>query len=190
VLQWAGLEAQVMVSGVDEGGTGHLLPEEAVLVLARRKATAVATQVGAGEAALVIGCDSILEFDGRAEGKPEGPEDAAALWRRLRNHTGRLHTGHCLIDTARGVEASSTDTAVVRFGNPTEAEIAAYVATGEPVGVAGAFTLEGFGSAWVDSIDGNCGTVTGLSVPVLRGLLRDLGFEIVELWTTRGGPDA
>lgn len=190
VLQWAGLDAEVIVSGVDEGGTGHLPPDEAVLTLARRKAAAVATQVGAGEAALVIGCDSLLEFEGRAEGKPAGPAGAAALWRRLRNHTGHLHTGHCLIDTARAVEASATDTALIRFGDPTEAEIAAYVATGEPLGVAGGFTLEGFGSAWVDSIDGNSGTITGLSVPVLRRLLRDLGFEIVELWTTRGGPDA
>jgi septum formation protein len=190
VLRWAGLEADVIVSGVDEGDTGHLPPDEAVLVLARRKAAAVAAQVGAGEAALVIGCDSLLEFEGRVEGKPGGPEDAAALWRRLRNHTGRLHTGHCLIDSVRGVEASATDTALVRFGDPTEAEIAAYIATGEPLGVAGGFTLEGFGSAWVDSIDGNSGTITGLSVPVLRRLLRDLGFEIVELWTTGGGPDA
>jgi septum formation protein len=179
-----------MVSGVDEGGIGQLPPEEAVRVLAQRKATAVATQVEAGEAALVIGCDSLLEFEGRAEGKPAGPEEAAALWRRLRNHTGRLHTGHCLIDTAQGVEASATDTALVRFGNPTDAEIAAYVATGEPVGVAGGFTLEGFGSAWVDSIDGNSGTVTGLSIALLRRLLRDLGFEIVELWSRNGGPDA
>jgi septum formation protein len=190
VLQWAGLEAEVMVSGVDEGDIGALPPEEAVRVLARRKAAAVATQVGAGEAALVIGCDSLLEFEGRAEGKPAGPEEAAALWRRLRQHAGRLHTGHCLIDTARGVEAAATDTALVRFGNPTDAEIAAYVATGEPVGVAGAFTLEGFGSAWVDSIDGNSGTVTGLSIPLLRRLLGDLGFEIVELWSRMGGPNA
>jgi septum formation protein len=190
VLQWAGLEADVVVSGVDESGTGHLPPEEAVLVLARRKAAAVAAQLGSGPAALVIGCDSLLEFDGRAEGKPDGAADAAALWRRLRDRTGRLHTGHCLIDTARGADASATDTALVRFGDPSEAEIAAYIATGEPLRVAGAFTLEGFGSAWVESIDGNYGTITGLSIPLLRRLLRNLGFEIVDLWTTAGRPDA
>jgi septum formation protein len=189
VLQFAGLQADVIVSGVDEGGTDHLPPEQAVLVLARRKAAAVAAQVGAGETALVIGCDSLLEFEGKPEGKPGGAEDAAALWRRLRNHTGRLHTGHCLIDTAQGTEASATDAALIRFGNPTETEIAAYIATGEPLQVAGAFTLEGFGSAWVDSIDGNSGTITGLSIPLLRRLLRDLGFEIVDLWTTSGQPD-
>jgi septum formation protein len=190
VLQSAGLEAEVIVSGVEEGGTEHLPPEEAVLVLARRKAAKVATQIGAGEAALVIGCDSLLEFEGRTEGKPRGTEDAAALWRRLRKHTGRLHTGHCLIDTARGAEAWATDTALVRFGNPTEAEIAAYIATGEPLRVAGAFTLEGFGAAWVDSIDGSSGTIMGLSIPLLRRLLRELGFEIVDLWTTTGRGDA
>jgi septum formation protein len=190
VLQWAGLEADVIVSGVDEGGTDHLSPDEAVLVLARRKAAAVAAQVEAGAVALVIGCDSLLEFEGRAEGKPGGADDAAALWRRLRNHTGRLHTGHCLIDTTQGAEASATDTALIRFGNPTEAEIAAYIATGEPLQVAGGFTLEGFGAAWVDSIDGNSGTITGLSIPLLRRLLRDLGFEIVDLWTTTNHPDA
>jgi septum formation protein len=190
VLQWAGLDADVIISGVDESGTDHLQPEEAVLVLARRKAAAVAARVRPSEAALVIGCDSLLEFEGRAQGKPGGAEDAAALWRRLRNHTARLHTGHCLIDTARGTETSATDTALIRFGDPTEAEIAAYIATGEPLQVAGGFTLEGFGSAWVDSIDGNSGTITGLSIPLLRRLLRVLGFEIVDLWTTPGHPDA
>jgi septum formation protein len=190
VLQWAGLQAEVIVSGVDEGGTDHLPPADAVRTLARRKAGAVAGRLRTSAPALVIGCDSLLEFDGRAEGKPASPGDAAALWRRLRNHMGLLHTGHCVIDSATGTEASTTDTAVVRFGDPTDGEIGAYIATGEPLRVAGGFTLEGFGAAWIDSIDGNYGTITGLSIPVLRRLLRELGVEIVDLWTTRGRPDA
>jgi septum formation protein len=186
VLRGAGLDAEVIVSGMDEGGADHLPPAHAVLILARRKAAAVAARLPPGAAALVIGCDSLLEVDGQTEGKPGGAADAAALWRRLRNRTGRLHTGHSLIDTEQGTEAAATDTAVVRFGDPTDAEIDAYIATGEPLGVAGAFTLEGFGAAWVESIDGNYGTIMGLSVPVLRRLLRELGVDIVDLWTTHG----
>jgi septum formation protein len=183
VLRSAGLEPEVVVSGVAEGGTEQLRPAEAVLGLARRKAAAVAAGLPASEPALVIGCDSLLEFDGGVEGKPRSAFEAAALWRRLRNRTGNLHTGHCLIDTAEAQEAAASDTAVVRFGDPTDHEIDAYVGTREPLGVAGGFTLEGFGAAWIDGIDGNYGTVMGLSIPVLRGLLQKLGVEIVDLWT-------
>jgi septum formation protein len=190
VLRWAGLDPEVVVSGVNEDDIGDLPAAEAVLVLARRKATAVAGRLEGGDPALVIGCDSLLEFEGRSQGKPASAGEAAALWRRLRTRTGLLHTGHCLIDTARGAETAVTDTAVVRFGDPSDAEIDAYIATGEPLRVAGAFTLEGYGAAWIDSIDGNYGTITGLSIPVLRRLLGELGIEIVDLWTTTGRPDA
>ena len=189
VLQWAGLAPEVTVSGVDEEVTDDVPAVDAVLLLARRKATTVAARLTEGDTALVIGCDSLLEFDGRAEGKPASVAAATSLWRKLRTGTGWLHTGHCLIDTGRGVEAAATDTALVRFGDPTDAEIDAYVATGEPLQVAGGFTLEGFGAAWIDSIDGNYGTITGLSVPVLGGLLRQLGIEIVDLWETTGRPE-
>jgi septum formation protein len=184
LLAGAGLAAEVMVSGVDENGTDDLPAADAVLVLARRKAAAVAARLPPdGGPALVIGCDSLLEFDGRAEGKPASAAAATALWHRLRTRTGWLHTGHSVIDTTTGAEAGVTDTARVRFGDPTDAEIDAYVATGEPLRVAGAFTLEGFGAPWIDSIDGNYGTITGLSLPVLRRLLRQLGVELVDLWT-------
>jgi len=190
LLEGAGLMAEVVVSGIDEGSVGHLPPSEAVLALARRKAAAVAGRlVDGAEPALVIGCDSLLEFDGKAEGKPPSVEAAAALWRRMRTRTGLLHTGHCVIDSASGAEAAATDTALVRFGDPTDREIDAYVATGEPQSVAGAFTLEGFGAPWIDSIDGNYGTITGLSLPVLRRLLRRLGVEIVDLWAGGGRLD-
>jgi septum formation protein len=189
VLQWAGLAPEVIVSGAAEDVTDDLPTAEAVLLLARRKATVVAAQVTDGDAALVIGCDSLLEFDGRAEGKPASVAAATSLWRKLRGHAGLLHTGHCLIDTGRGVEAAATDTALVRFGDPTDAEIDAYVATGEPLQVAGGFTLEGFGAAWINSIDGNYGTITGLSIPLLRRLLGELGVDLVDLWSTGGRPD-
>ena len=190
LLESAGLSVDVMVSGVDEDGVDHLPPEQAVATLARRKAAAVAAQVDPGSNALIVGCDSLLELDGRAEGKPPSAAAATELWRRMRTRTGLLHTGHCLIDTATSSEAAETDTALVRFGDPTDREIDAYVATGEPGRVAGAFTLEGFGAPWIDSIDGNYGTITGLSLPVLRRLLRRLGVEIIELWAVPEHPDA
>ncbi len=188
VLRWAGLQPEVMVSGVDEGGVDSLTVAAAVKVLAQRKAAAVTARLGPADA-LVIGCDSLLEFEGRPEGKPASAADAVALWRRLRARTGLLHTGHCVIDARRGVEALVTDSALIRFGDPSDDEIAAYVATREPLQVAGGFTLEGYGAAWIDSIDGNYGTITGLSIPVLRRLLRQLGFEIVQLWAHPGRPD-
>lgn len=189
VLQWAGLAPEVIVSGVDEEVADDLPTAEAVLVLARRKAIAVAARLGRDGTALVIGCDSLLEFDGRQEGKPASTAAAKSLWQKLRTNTGLLHTGHCVIDTGPGTTAGATDTALVRFGNPTDAEIDAYVATGEPLQVAGGFTLEGFGAAWIDSIDGNYGTITGLSIPLLRRLLLELGVGLVDLWSTRGRPD-
>jgi septum formation protein len=189
VLRWAGLAPEVVVSGVDETVADDVPAAEAVLLLARRKAATVAARLADGDAALVIGCDSLLEFDGRAEGKPATAAAATSLWRRLRTGVGLLHTGHCVIDTGRGAEVAATDSALVRFGNPADSEIDAYVATGEPLQVAGGFTLEGFGAAWIDSIDGNYGTITGLSVPLLRRLLRDLGVELVDLWSTDGRLD-
>jgi septum formation protein len=186
VLQSAGLEPEVMVSGAGEDGTDDLPPAAAVRTLAHRKAAVVAAQLAAESPALVIGCDSLLEFEGRVEGKPGTAPEAAALWRRLRTSTGTLHTGHCLIDTGRAAEVGAADAALVRFGDPSDREIDAYVATGEPLHVAGGFTLEGFGAPWIESIDGNFGTVMGLSIPVLRRLLRALDLEIVDFWTKRG----
>lgn len=189
VLQAAGLRPQVVVSGVDEGGVDHVPVAERVAVLAQRKAAAVAAKLDPCGAALVIGCDSLLEFDGQGEGKPGSAAAATALWQRMRRHTGVLHTGHCLIDAGTGKEVSANDAALIRFGDPSDAEIEAYVATGEPLHVAGAFTLEGFGAAWIDSINGNYGGVVGLSIPVLRQLLRQLGVDILDLWAASGGPD-
>jgi septum formation protein len=188
VLRSAGLQPEVAVSGVDEVGVDHVPVAERVVVLARRKAAAVAERLDPAGDALVIGCDSLLEFDGRAQGKPASAAAAVALWQRMRTHTGVLHTGHCLIDAGDGKEVSASDAALIRFGDPSDHEIEAYVATDEPLHVAGAFTLEGFGAAWIDGIDGNYGSVTGLSIPVLRRLLRQLGVELVDLWADPGSP--
>jgi septum formation protein len=177
LLRDAGFAPEVIVSGVDEDDvTGT--PVEMVGELAQRKAAAVAAQA---PDALVLGCDSLLELDGVALGKPTSADDAAARWQAMRGCRGVLHTGHSLIRDGRahGDVCSTT----VRFGNPSDAEIKAYVASGEPLHVAGAFTLDGRGSAFLDGIDGDAGNVIGLSVPVLRRLLARHGLEVVDLWS-------
>ena len=182
LLEDAGFAPQVMPSHVDEGGVEDLPPAEAVLELARRKARAVSDGIAGGDA-LVLAADSLLEFDGVALGKPLSTSDAVTRWQKMRGQAGVLHTGHCVIDTARGrAEASLTDSATVRFGHPSDREIEAYVASGEPLHVAGAFTLEGRSAPWIEAIEGNDGTVRGLSLPTIRRLLGDLGIELIDLW--------
>jgi septum formation protein len=180
LLRQAGLDPQVIVSGVDEDALSAPTPAELALLLAEAKAAAVATELTAP--ALVIGCDSVLELDGRALGKPADAAEALARWQSMRGRSGVLQTGHCVIDTATDGRASATASTTVRFGNPTDAEIAAYIATGEPLHVAGAFTLDGRSAPFVDSIDGNHGNVIGLSLPLLRELLGKLGVSITDLW--------
>jgi septum formation protein len=183
LLRGAGLHPEVVVSHVDEDGVDDLTPREAVLVLARRKAQAVAARPALpGEPALVVGCDSLLELEGAALGKPRSAEEAAQRWRRMRGRTGLLHTGHCVIESATGQEAAAVDTAAVGFGWPTDREIAAYAATEEALQVAGPFTLEGMAAPWIESITGSYGTIMGISLPVVRRLLGELGVEIVDLW--------
>ncbi|MCX4586605.1 nucleoside triphosphate pyrophosphatase [Streptomyces sp. NBC_01481] len=182
LLRQAGLAPEVIVSGVDEDALSAPTPAEMALVLAEAKAAAVAARPEAS-GALVIGCDSVLELDGEALGKPADAEDATARWKRMRGRSGILQTGHCVTDTATGRSASATASTTVRFGEPTDAEIAAYVASGEPLHVAGAFTLDGRSAPFIDSIDGDHGNVIGLSLPLLRTLLAELGFSITDLWT-------
>ncbi len=184
LLEWAGLSPEVVASHVAEDGVDHLPPAEAVLVLARRKAEAVASvQATGSDAPLVIGCDSLLEFEGNTWGKPGSPAQVVERWRRMRGRQGLLHTGHCVIDTATNSNAMATDTALVRFGQPSDREIDAYASTPEALQVAGPFTLEGRSAPWVDTIDGNYGTITGISLPLLRRLLADLDVEIIDLWS-------
>jgi septum formation protein len=183
VLRAAGLEPEIMVSGVDETAFRAATPAELAGQLAQAKAAAVAASLPDRLAgALVIGCDSLLDLDGRPLGKPASAAEAAARWRRMSGRSGTLVTGHCVINAATGQRAAAVAATTVRFGTPSEREIDAYVASGEPLAVAGAFTLDGRGGWFVDGIDGDHGNVLGISLPLLRRLLADLGFGVTELW--------
>ncbi|WP_055568525.1 MULTISPECIES: nucleoside triphosphate pyrophosphatase [Streptomyces] len=181
LLRQAGLAPEVIVSGVDEDKVSAPTPAELALALAEAKASVVAARPDA-KGALVIGCDSVLELDGQALGKPSDAEEATARWKSMRGRAGVLQTGHCVRDTASGRYASATASTVVRFGEPSDAEIAAYVASGEPLHVAGAFTLDGRSAPFIEGIEGDHGNVIGLSLPLLRRLLGELGVGITELW--------
>ena len=183
VLRAAGLEPEVVVSGVDETAFSAGPPAELAGQLAQAKAAAVAADLPDRLAgALVIGCDSLLDLDGRALGKPDSAQAAMARWREMSGRSGTLVTGHCVIDAATGRQATAVAATTVRFGTPSERQLAAYVASGEPLAVAGAFTLDGRGGWFVDGIDGDHGNVLGISLPLLRRLLADLGFDVTELW--------
>jgi septum formation protein len=194
-LRQAGVEPQVVVADVDEPAVveeyaaragAALSAEEVALVLARTKAEVVA---GQGLEALVLGCDSVLELDGEVHGKPAGPEEAEARWRRMRGREGVLHTGHWLVDAradGSGATIGAVASTLVRFADISDAEITAYVATGEPLRVAGAFTLDGLGGAFVEGVDGDPHTVVGLSLPLLRRLLGDVGVAWPSLWAHFG----
>ncbi|WUS98866.1 Maf family nucleotide pyrophosphatase [Streptomyces sp. NBC_00708] len=181
LLRQSGFQPEVIVSGVDEDALTAPTPAELALVLAEAKATVVAALPEAA-GALVIGCDSVLELDGEALGKPADAEEATARWKSMRGRAGILRTGHSLTDTTTGRTVSRTASTTVRFGEPSDAEIAAYVASGEPLHVAGAFTLDGRSAPFVDSIDGDPGNVIGLSLPLLRRLLGELGISVTDLW--------
>lgn len=171
------------MSGVDEDDVAGP-PDKIALVLAERKAAAVADQLVGGEA-IVIGCDSVLDVDGSARGKPSSPDEARAWWASVAGRTAVLHSGHCVIDSATGQRASAVASTTVRYGSPTAAEVEAYLATGEPLIVAGGFTIDGYAAPFVEGIEGDHGTVLGLSLPLLRRLLADLGIQITDLWAPR-----
>ncbi len=179
LLRHAGIEPQVVVSGVDETCDERLETAAMVAILADRKASAVASL---HPSALVLGCDSLLDFEGQPLGKPATPDQAAAGWRKIAGREGTLCTGHCLIDGPTGRRVRDVAATLVRFGTPTEAELAAYVATGEPCSLAGGFSIDGRGAPFVEGIDGDPGTVIGLSLPLLRQMLAELGIAITDLW--------
>jgi septum formation protein len=185
LLRDAGFAPVVDVSGADERFDPDLGTAAAVCVLAERKASAVARR-HPGD--LVLGCDSLLDLDGAALGKPASPQAARALWRRMSGAQGTLHTGHCLIDTRSGQRTVAAASTLVRFGTLGEHEIAAYVATGEPGRMAGAFSMDGFGGPFVEGIDGDWGTVVGLSLPLLRRMLAGAGVAVADLWPRPAGP--
>jgi septum formation protein len=191
----AGVSPLVVVSDVDESAlladversTGSLDPIEIPLVLARAKAADVATRLREDGGALVLGCDSVLELDGEAHGKPVDAAQAVARWRRMRGRTAVLHTGHWLIDErsaesggSRGTIGSTSST-VVHFADLSDGEIDAYVATGEPLAVAGAFTIDGLGGPFVTGVEGDHHGVVGLSLPLLRELLAEVGVAWFDL---------
>src|SRR6202451_3947348 len=155
VLRGAGLDPEVVVSGVDETAFTAATPAELAGLLAQAKAAAVASAQADGR---VIGCDSLLDLDGRALGKPASASGAAARWHEMSGRTGTLVTGHCVINAATGQAAAAVAATQVRFGTPSQEEIAAYIASGEPLAVAGAFTLDGRGGWFVDGIGGGPGT--------------------------------
>ena len=178
-LRSAGIEPEVVVSGVDEDSVATHNAANLAAALAQLKCRAVAGQI-ADDDALIIGCDSVLAFEGDVLGKPIGPVEAAGRWRRMRGKSGVLYTGHCV---RRGdeefVETAST---IVHFAQITDDEIDAYVATGEPLHVAGAFTIDGLGGAFIRGIEGDHHNVVGLSLPLLRDLVGDLGIAWPALW--------
>jgi septum formation protein len=189
-LQAAGVEPVVRQSGVDEDAVlaqaaaldGPVEPADAALVLARAKAEAVAADV---VDVVVLGCDSVLELDGQAHGKPADPAAAVERWRAMRGRSGLLHTGHWLVDTrpdGRGEALGALASTTVHFADVGDDEIAAYVATGEPLQVAGAFTIDGLGGPFISGIEGDHHNVVGLSLPLLRTMLVTLGVTWTDLW--------
>lgn len=188
-LRAAGIEPLTISPGVDEdavvAAAGHLEPAEMVELLARAKAEAVAESHGHDIDGLILGGDSAFVIDGIIHGKPHDPEVARERWLRQRGRTGVLYSGHWLIDHREGRHNAAVGIvthAEVSFADVTDHEIDAYIATGEPLKVAGAFTIDSLGGPFIESIVGDPHTVVGLSLPALRNLVRSFGVEWTELW--------
>jgi septum formation protein len=181
LLVGAGFAPEVVVSGVDETGFEATDLPGLVTALAVAKAEAVAARPEIAEA-VIVGCDSLLDVDGVAHGKPADVEEARARLQRLRGRSAILRTGHCVIDTATGRRAGAAAATEVIFGAFTDAELDAYLETGESLHVAGAFTLDGRSAPFVDGIVGDHGNVIGLSLPLFRTLLAEVGVTVMDLW--------
>jgi septum formation protein len=181
LLESAGITPKVLVSGVNEEASEFdlLTPAELVIALAILKAHTVKEK--APENSLIIGCDSTFEFNGKSLGKPGNRENAIARCKELSGKSGYLHTGHCLIDLKQGIELSERSTAKVQFAQMTEAEIIDYVDSGEPLNVAGGFTLDGLSAPFITNIEGDPSGIIGLSLPLLRKMVISLGYSWPEL---------
>jgi len=192
VLRQAGVDPLVRVSGVDEdavvAGLGsHVSPGAVVCALARAKAEQVAGELNGAVAAdcVVIGCDSMLYIDGRLCGKPQSVAAARELWQSMAGHAGQLHTGHCVVrlsDNKIVHSAAETEVTTVHFGTPSPDDLEAYLASGESLGVAGGFTLDGLGGWFIDGVDGDPSNVIGVSLPLLRSLLGRAGLSVAAVW--------
>ena len=190
-LRSAGLSPEVLVSGADETAVSASTVAELVSRLAQLKAETAATRLDQGsQTTIVLGCDSLLELDGTAYGKPGSTAEATERWRQMRGRSGILHTGHHVLLRHAGQQrsASAVASTTVHFAELTDAEVTAYVATGEPLQVAGAFTVDGLGGPFISGIEGDHHNVVGISLPLLRTLLARLGIAWPSLWTS--GPHA
>lgn len=196
LLRDGGIEPVTISPGVDEELVTQLALEageitntqDMVLLLAKAKAEAVLNHPEA-QGALIIGCDSSLDLDGESLGKPHEPEVAIERWKSMRGRSGRLYTGHWLIDNRENslspkAVGQATNT-TVHFADLSDSEILAYVGTGEPLKVAGAFTIDGLGGAFIRAIEGDSHTVVGLSLPTLRDLCIKLGVDYPSLWSSK-----
>lgn len=181
LLTSAGITPNVVISGVDEEDPAYsqLSPRELVIALAIVKAHTVKEKID--YPAIIIGCDSTFEFEGESLGKPMTAENAIARAKKLSGKSGVLHTGHCFIDTDRGIEISDVVSTHVHFTKMSDEEIEGYVATGEPLNVAGGFTLDGLSAPLIAGIEGDPSNVIGLSLPLLRNAMNSLGYRWFEL---------
>jgi septum formation protein len=181
LLEGAGLNPTVIVSHVDEETDffTSMSPADMVIALAIAKAHTVRESID--YPAIIIGCDSTFDVDGISFGKPETPAVAIERARKISGRSGWLHTGHCIIDTEKGIEIADRITTKVTFDVMNEEEIADYVASGEPLKVAGGFTLDGFGSPFIPVIEGDYTNVVGISMPFLRRAIKELGYTWPQL---------
>ncbi|MDJ0723844.1 MAG: nucleoside triphosphate pyrophosphatase [Prochloraceae cyanobacterium] len=179
LLRMAGIEPIICPSNFDESRVKSTDPKILVQTLALRKATTVSSQYSK---ALILGCDSVLAIEDRIYGKPNSPATAIARWQEMRGREGLLYTGHALIDSGANQEVLRCGITKVYFANISDREIAAYVATSEPLKCAGSFALEGQGGLFVEKIDGCHTNVIGLSLPLLRTMLADLGYQVTDFW--------
>ncbi len=188
MLRGAGVDPVVEVADLDEAALLDAMPDatpaEKVTTLAGAKATTVARRLHLDDA-VVIGCDSMLHIDGQLVGKPADPDEARSRWRAMAGRSGELVTGHAVLRVVDGgIDRVAEGHAVtgVRFAEPDPAELEAYLATREPLAVAGAFTLDGLGGWFVEGIDGDPSNVIGISLPLTRRLLAGVGVQVTDLW--------
>lgn len=200
VLRQAGIEPLVVVSGVDEDAIAERLgptatPAEVTTVLAAAKADEVARRITAADAVaaadcVIVGCDSMLLFEGELRGKPGTADVARRQWQQIAGRSGELFTGHCLIHLRDGVEVareSDHSATTVRFGSPSPDDLDAYVRSGEPTVVAGAFTIDGLGGWFVEGVDGDPSSVIGIGLPLVRRLLARMGLSVAQFWAPPAG---